>query len=137
MRFLLDCNALSEQVKPRPDPGLMHWAIQNEAGSAISELTIAEICKGAFARPPGKRRDATFAWIAEIEMAFEGRTLAVNMSVLKCWGRLCGEHERRGRRLPVMDSLLAATALVHDITIITRNTADFPSEVRTLNPWKK
>ena len=77
------------------------------------------------------------AFMDEIEDSFAERVLPVTLEILKRWGRLCGEHEARGRSLPVMDSLLAATALVHDLTLVTRNTADFPREVRTLNPWRR
>ena len=137
MRFLLDTNSLSEMEKPRPDSGLAAWMLQHEAASAVSEITIGEINKGVFYHPPGPRRQRVQAFMDEIEDSFSERVLPVTLEILKRWGRLCGEHEARGRTLPVMDSLLAATALVHDLTLVTRNTADFPSEVRTLNPWRK
>ena len=72
-----------------------------------------------------------------MESVFGDRLLPLNRDVLKTWGELCGTHEAQGQRLPVIDSLLAATALCHDLIIVTRNTADFPPEVQTLNPWKK
>ena len=137
MRFLLDTNSLSEMEKPRPDSGLATWMMQHEAASAVSEITIGEINKGVFYHRPGSRRQRVQAFMDEIEESFAERVLPVTLEILKRWGRLCGEHEARGRTLPVMDSLLAATALVHELTLVTRNTADFPSEVRTLNPWRK
>lgn len=137
MRFLLDCNVLSEQRKPRPDAGLLNWLTQNHASAAISELTLAELWKGCWRIAPGKRREATFGWIEELREVFEERTLALDIEVLKRWAELCAKNEMAGRRLAVMDSLLAATALVHDLVVVTRNTSDFPTEVRTLNPWKK
>ncbi len=137
MRFLLDANVLSEGVRPRPDSGVANWLVQNESGAAISELTIGELTKGAFFLLPGPKRKRLLAWIAEVEAMFGDRLLPLNRDVLKTWGQLCGTHEAQGRRWPVLDSLLASTALVHDLTVVTRNTDDFPPEVRTFNPWKK
>lgn len=137
MRYLLDANVLSEAVRPRPDSGVTNWLVQNEAGSAISELTIGELTKGAYFLPTGPKRKRLLAWITEVEAAFDDRLLSLNREVLKTWGQLTGTHEAQGRRWPVIDSLLAATALQHDLTIVTRNTDDFPPEVTTFNPWKK
>ncbi len=137
MRFLLDANVLSEGVRPRSDSGVANWLVQNESGAAISELTIGELIKGAFFLPAGPKRRRLLAWVAELEAAFDVRLLPLSREVLKTWGQLSGTHEAQGRRWPVIDSLLSATALHHDLTIVTRNTADFPPEVRTFNPWKK
>lgn len=137
MRYLLDANVLSEMVKPRPDAGVANWLVQNESGSAISEVTIGELTKGAFFLPAGKKRTRILLWIEEVEAAFEGRVLPMTLDVFKRWGELCGTSEAQGCRWPLIDSLLAATALVHDLTVVTRNVTDFPPEVRTLNPWKK
>lgn len=137
MRYLLDTNALSEGRKLRPDPGLAAWLLQHEAASAVSELTIGEFTKGVHLAPSAAMRAALLEWVGKVEDDFRDRCLPVTLEILKRWGRLCGEHEARGRKLPVMDSILAATALVHDLTLVTRNTADFPAEVRTLNPWRR
>jgi len=136
MRFLLDTNAVSEVSKPRPDAGLSAWLVQCGPSCAISELTLGELTKGAWRLPSGRRRKETLAWIEETQAQYRDCTLTLSLEVLLRWGRLCGEHEARGRKLPVLDSLLAATALVHDLTIVTRNTADFPAGVPTLNPWR-
>lgn len=137
MRFLLDTNAVSELPKPRPDAGLIAWLMQHGPSCVISELTLGELTKGAYRLAPGRRRSATLEWIADTRAQYREGTLPVSLEILLRWGRLCGEQEARGRRLPVMDSLLAATALVHDLTLVTRNTEDFPAEVPTLNPWRR
>lgn len=137
MRYLLDANVLSELVKPSPDAGVANWFVQNESGSAISEVTIGELTKGAYFLPSGKKRTRILLWIDELQVAFEGRLLPATLDIFRQWGELCGTYEAQGRRWPLVDSLLSATALVHDLTVVTRNTADFPPEVRTLNPWKK
>ncbi len=137
MRYLLDANVLNEGVRRKPDSGVVNWLVQHGAGAAISELTIGELTKGAFFLPVGPKRKRILDWITEVEATFDDRLLPLSREVLKTWGQLCGTHEAQGRRWPVIDSLLAATALFHDLTIVTRNTADFPPEVRTFNPWKK
>ena len=137
MRYLLDTNVLSEGVKRRPNPGVASWLVQHEAGAAISELTLGELTKGAYFLSDGPKRERILSWIAEVEESFDDRVLALSRDVLIAWGQLCGTHEATGRRLPVVDSLLAATALVHGLTIVTRNADDFPPEVTTLTPWKK
>jgi len=137
MRFLLDTNVVSDAIKPRPDPGVATWMIHNEAGTAVSEFTIGELYKGAYCLPAGKKRNSILAWIAAFQEQFAERFLPVSLEVLTKWGELCGTHAAQGRRWPLDDSLLAATALVNDLTVVTRNVDDFPPEVRTLNPWKK
>ena len=137
MRYLLDTNVVSDSMKPQPDPGVATWMIQHGAGSAISEFTIGELIKGAFFLPAGKRRQGILAWVNDVEVNFADRLLPISLDVLKTWGQLCGTHDARGHRMPLADSLLAATALVHDLIVVTRNTADFPPDVQTLTPWKK
>ena len=137
MRYLLDTNVVSEVNRPRPDAGVLNWLDQHGVGSAISEFTIGELVKGAFFLPAGKKRQSILAWVSHVEANFADRLLPMSLDVLKTWGQLCGTHDAHGRRWPLADSLLAATALVHDLIVVTRNTADFPPEVQTLNPWKK
>ncbi|MFM9960684.1 MAG: type II toxin-antitoxin system VapC family toxin [Planctomycetaceae bacterium] len=137
MRYLLDTNVVSESIKVQPDRGVTNWLIQNESGSGVSEFTIGELIKGAYRLPVGKKRSTTLAWVAAIQEQFSDRLLPLSLEVLSRWGELCGTHEAQGHPLPLDDSLLAATALVHDLTVVTRNTADFPPEVHTFNPWKK
>lgn len=137
MRYLLDTNVVSDSMKPQPDPGVATWVVQHGAGSAISEFTIGELIKGAYFLPAGKKRQSILAWVGDVEVTFADRLLPMSLDVLKTWGQLCGTHDAQGRRWPLADGLLAATALVHDLIVVTRNAADFPPEVQTLNPWKK
>ena len=137
MLSLLDANVLSEVVRRQPDSGVVNWLVQHELGAANSELTIGELTNGAFFLPAGPKRKRILVWITDVEATFDDRLLPLNCDVLKTWGQLCGAHEAQGHHWPVIDSLLAATGLFDDLTIVTRNTADFPPEVRTLNPWNK
>ena len=135
MRFLLDTNVLSELCRKKPSATVSSWLIQNELACGISELVIGEMFKGAYRLSEARRREATLRWINKIEAQFEGRVLPLDLPVLKRWGELCGESEADGRRLPVLDSLMAATALAHELILVTRNRSAFPASVRVLDPW--
>lgn len=87
--------------------------------------------------PEGKRKRALVHWADELESDFSGQILGLDTMTWKSWGKLYAKHEARGLNMDVMDSLLAATALVHQLTVVTRNTADFPADVKTLNPWRE
>ncbi len=138
MRFLLDANVISEVRKKTPSPKVLTWLDQNEAACATSELVIGELMKGAWNLPNENRRKATLAWANAIAESFsEGRLLSLDRNTIEIWAKVSGENLRRGRRLSVMDSLLAATALAHELTVITRNGMDFPDEVAVFNPWPK
>jgi predicted nucleic acid-binding protein len=84
----------------------------------------------------GKRRKEIEAWFARLERWAGPRLLAPTEAVMREWGRLCANNECKGRRLPVLDSLIAATAIAHGLTLVTRNVGDYPEEVALLNPWE-
>lgn len=136
MRYLLDTNVLSELRRPEPDRKVVSWVLHNEPACGISDLVIGELTKGAHFLPDGKRRRALLLWIGEVEEQFEGKIVALDRSVMKCWGEICGRSEREhGRRLQVLDSLIAAAALANRLTVVTRNVRDFPEDVATFCPW--
>ena len=74
-------------------------------------------------------------WVEGIEIDFAEQTIGLDTAAMKTWGKLYAKHEARGFNMDVMDSLIAVTALVRHLTVATRNTADFPSDVKTVNPW--
>lgn len=134
MSFLLDTNVISEARRPTGDPNVRAWV----AGSADSEiylsaLTIGEIRQG-IARL--QRRDPAHAWrldawLAALRQRHADRILPVTTEIAEVWGQLNAPNP-----LPVVDGLLAATALVHGLTLVTRNTADVArTGVRVLNPF--
>jgi predicted nucleic acid-binding protein len=131
---LLDTNVLSEPVKPRPDPKLVRWLARHDADVLISVLTLGEIVKGIQMMPSGKRRQRMEAWLGEIEQWAADRLVPVDAAVMREWGAYCANQSKQGRVLDVMDSLLAATALTHGLTLASRNVADFP-DVPSMNPW--
>ena len=136
MSYLLDTNALSEATKPRPDETALAWLEAHEDLASVSAVSLGEIWKGIELLPQGRRRRGLEAWMISLEAEYADRILVADRRVMRKWGELCARHEKAGRKLPILDSLLAATALAHDLTLVTRNTADYPPEVRTLNPWR-
>lgn len=138
MRFLIDTNVLSEAAKPRPEPRVLEWIkAQSPLDLAVSVLTLGEIEKGVSLLPLGIRREALEDWLAtELPRQFLGRLLTIDADVARIWGRLTAEGRRPGRELPVIDGLLLATAVVHDLTLVTRNERDCRDRgVPVLNPW--
>lgn len=135
MSFLVDTCALSELFRPSPNPGVTVW-FENTPGDLlhVSVLTFGEIRKGVTALPDGRRRARILTWLeSELPAWFEDRVLAVDLRVADEWGRLLANATRV---IPAIDGLIAATALRHRLTVVTRNTRDFDGAgVELLNPW--
>jgi hypothetical protein len=137
--FLLDTNIISELIEPRPEPKVAAWIeAADESLLYLSVLTLGEIRKGIAALPRTARRGRLEAWLeTDLRARFSGRILPVDEAVADRWGLLTGEASRKGIRLPVIDGLLAATALSHNLTLVTRNAQDVAATgVPTLNPWE-
>lgn len=137
--FLLDTNCVSELIRPRPDRRVMEWTdATNEASLYLSVLTLGEIRKGLAALPQGTRRTRLETWIeVDLKARFHGRILPVDDAVADRWGLLTAEAKRKGKPLPVIDGLLAATALHYNLTVVSRNVSDFArARVPVLNPWE-
>ena len=136
VRYLLDTNFISEARKPRPDPGVLAFFDSNDPNSAfISVLTLGELRKGIAAK---KLRDhdpnaATqlAAWVEGLEIGFADRILGVDLATARLWGEWSAERPR-----PVVDTLLAATAVINDLTLVTRNIRDVRDiPVKLHDPW--
>ena len=132
--YLVDTNVLSELRKPTPSPAVLGWISATPPELLfISILTLAELSRGAELL---RRKDARSAialdhWIAEVRLGFADRILCVDHEIAECWARSSPQQP-----LPVMNGLLAATAIVHHLTVATRNAGDFEcSGVRVLNPF--
>ena len=139
MNYLLDTCVISELHKPEPDAGVVRW-LENadETALYLSVLTLGELEKGIAGLPASARRRKLEAWVRkDLAERFRGRLLDVNADVAAKWGALSGDSESRGMPLPVIDALLAATSLVHDLTVATRNTTDFERcGAGCVNPWR-
>lgn len=138
MNFLLDTNAVSEWVKPRPDPGLMSWMESaDEDRIFLSVISLAELSYGVERLAGGKRRKRLEEWLEmELPERFAGRILSIDDRVAKTWGKTLSRHEAEGRPMSAMDAFLAATAEVHRLTLVTRNVSDFPLLKAVLSPWR-
>lgn len=134
--FLLDTNVLSETRKKKPDPGVVDFlesAGDNEL--YLSVLTLGEFRKGVLA----KRREDKDAgarlsvWVDGLEESFADRILKINLTIARLWGDWSSERPR-----PVIDTLLAATASVHGLALVTRNVRHVADlQVKILNPWRE
>ena len=136
--FLMDTNVLSEAVRTKPEPQVLDWiGAADETLLYLSVLTLGEVRKGLALLPQGKRRTRIEGWIeVEVQSRFAGRILTVTSAVADRWGLLAAEAKKKGRGLATIDGLLAATALEHNLTIVTRNVRDFrDTHALLLNPW--
>jgi toxin FitB len=138
MSFLLDTNAVSEWIKPQPNAGLMGWlASADEDRVFLSVVTIAEIRHGIERLRASRRRTHLDGWLRdELTLRFEGRILPVEVEIADAWGKIVARREAQGRPIHAMDALLAATAEVHELTLVTRNASDFEAAAKSvLDPW--
>ena len=139
MRYLLDTCVISELTRRTPNVGVIAWLReQNPEMLYLSLLTIGELKKGIIKRNGDARALALERWLNdEIIAAYSDRLLPIDMDVALVWGRITGEAERAGVSRPIADSLIAATALVHDMTVVTRNVSDMVyTGVRLFNPFE-
>ena len=139
MRYLLDTCVISELAKPEPNEKVVSWATQNdEENFYLSTLTFGELHKGISKLPPSKRKENLLQWVEhDLTDRFKTRIIDITLKVAKQWGETQGISESQGRPMPTIDGLIAATGLTHDLTVVTRNTADMQqSGVSLLNPWE-
>lgn len=138
MGYLLDTCVLSELVKPRPDAGVLGWLeAADEERLYLSVVTLGELEKGIARLPASARRGRIERWVRrELAARFEGRLIDVDRAVAERWGAISGASESRGTPLPVIDALIAASALTHNLEVVTRNTGDLERcGARCVNPW--
>ena len=136
LAYLLDTNVLSETRKKKADAGVISFLEAADASSLfISVLTIGELRKGVAAKKlkdpdPAKQ---LAAWVEGLEFSFADRILGIDAATARLWGDWSGERPR-----PVVDTLLAATAVLHELTLVTRNLRDVRGvPVKLLNPWQE
>jgi predicted nucleic acid-binding protein len=136
--YLLDTNVPSEFSRDRPESRVVQWLTAQSATTLwLSAVTIGEIRKGLVVPPPGRRRTELEAWFhTDLLSWFRGRILPVTHSIADRWGVLDGECQLKGTPLNTADGMIAATALNHDLTVVTRNVKDFVGlGVAIFNPW--
>ena len=136
--FLLDRNVVSELIRSQPEPRVRSWLLaQNEALLSLSVVTIGELCKGFRLLPPGRRRDDLERWLQQdLVPRFRGRILPVTHAVAERWGVLEAQCQLSGIALKTADGMIAATALEHNLTIVTRDVDFTRLGVQIVNPWQ-
>ncbi len=138
MSWLLDTCVISEVRKKIPSAKVMAWLDQqDESGLFLSAITIGELHKGAVRLADAKRRDQLLDWIhRELAVRFHRRILPLDEVVATRWGDLMAAAENQGQPVPTLDSLIAATAMTHGLTVVTRNTTDIArTGADIFNPW--
>lgn len=137
MTYLIDTNVLSEVQRAGGNPSLLDWFAIHSGDGFLSVLTLGEMERGMLKLPPGARRTALSDWIRGIELSFAGRILAVDERIALEWARLQTRAAQAGAPMQVVDCLIAATAVVHGLTVVTRNVRDFEyAGVPIENPWR-
>ncbi len=139
MKFLLDTCVISELIKPRPAQSVIDWLkSQDEETIYISVLTIGEIQKGISKLIDSRKKQDLQNWLNDdLLQRFIGRILEINNETAVRWGKIQGEAEQHGRKMSVIDSLIASTGIVFDCVIVTRNVADIEfSGCKIFNPWE-
>ena len=137
MSYLLDTNVLSELVHRRPAEAVLRWfEATPEDALHVSVLTLGKIRRGIEKLPVSARKEHLRLWLEQVlPDRFEGRVLPVTSGVADRWGRLLAAT---ARTLPAIDGLLAATALHHELRMVTRNVADFDLPgLDVIDPWSR
>lgn len=135
MSYLVDTNVLSELRRKKPNANVVAWLQQRPANSLfLSVLTLGEIRKGVDGVAAAAKRLQLQDWLeVDLPAFFTGRILPIDATVATRWGQLLASTPRP---LPAIDSLLAATALVHNLILVTRNESDFADlPLQVINPW--
>ena len=138
MNYLLDTCLISELAKTEPSKKVVDWILsENETNFYISVLTFGELHKGIAKLPESKKKETLRIWVEdELRNRFQNRIIGIDIQVSIIWGKILGLAEKKGGPMPAIDSLIAATGLAHDLTVVTRNISDMEqSGVKLLNPW--
>ena len=139
MKYLLDTCVISELVAKQPNPKVVEFVDSLDSDDIyLSVITIGEIAKGTEKLSKSKRKQELQTWLREdLLVRFDGKIVLLDMEVLMEWGILAAKLEATGYTMPAMDSLIAATVLAHQFTLVTRNVDDFDGTgVEIVNPWK-
>lgn len=134
MNYLVDANVLSEATKPEPDPGVLSWLAHNERSLVVTPVVMGELEFGILLLPAGTKRRRLEKWFAEGRRKL--RVLDFDAACGRAWARLLAGLRKSGHAMPVKDSLIAASALAHHLTVATRDLDDFRhAGVPLVNPF--
>ena len=138
MKLLLDTCVLAEFAKPKTDQNVQRF-IQDIASEAlfISVISLGEINKGIHLLTTSKRKTHLQKWMKTLEMTYQHRVLPINAEIADLWGEIAALAQKKGKTLHSADGLLTATAIIHGLHLVTRNTKDFQhTPVLLINPWE-
>lgn len=138
MSYLLDTCVLSELRRATPDKSLVEWLERvAESNLYLPAIVLGEIQQGISQLVKGKKRNTLQLWLdQDLCIRFSGRILDADLDTMLVWGTISEEAKKLGNPRPVVDCLIAATAIRHNLTLVTRNASDFePLPVRQINPW--
>lgn len=134
MTYLVDANVLSEPTKPAPSSKVIAWLSANERNLAVDSIILGELCIGVMALPRGRKRSQLESWFDTLVQTID--CLPWDAMISRRWARLVVDLKQKGEVMPLLDGMIAATALRHDLIIATRNTRDFErAGVKALNPF--
>ncbi len=134
MTYLVDANVLSEPTKPAPSSKAIDWLRANEGNLVVDSIILGELCVGILSLPPGRKQRQLEQWFGDVVQTID--CLPWDATISQRWAKLVVDLKREGDTLPLLDSMIAATALEHDLTVATRNTRDFErAGVKVLDPF--
>jgi predicted nucleic acid-binding protein len=134
MTHLVDANVLSEPTKPVPSSKVIDWLTVHEGELVVDSIVLGELRIGVLALPAGRKRARLEQWFAAVVQAID--CLPWDAAISRRWARLVVDLRRKGWAMPLLDGMIAATALEHDLTVATRNISDFrKAGVRVVDPF--
>jgi toxin FitB len=137
MKYLLDTNIISEPSKKKPDPNVLAWfEINSLADGYIASASLGEIAQGIALLEMSQRRNELELWYNNLKYTFVHQVINADAEIFECWGRQQSALAKRGRTPPMIDGLIAATAIIHRLTLVTRNVKDFQIfDIKLENPF--
>jgi toxin FitB len=134
MKYLVDANVLSEPTKPVPEPRVVEWLEAHESNFVVDSIVLGELYLGVLALPRGRKRARLEQWFEAVVATVD--CLPWDAAVARRWAALVVGLRKKGLALPMLDGMIAATALAHGLTVATRNTRDFArAGVEVVDPF--